>query len=361
MTISKTKAKVFLAELSAQSPGDVLDSAVEKLSQAIRLDQVIAATDLVAIKMHFGEKGNTTHVQPMQIKPIVQRIKSLGAAPFLADTSVLYKSARSDAVSHLHLAHEHGFTIDAVGAPVIILDGLLGDSELEVAIEGKIFKTVSIAREILKANAIVVVSHVTGHMGMGLGGAIKNLGMGLSSRKGKMRQHSATKPEIMSAKCTACGLCIEWCPEGAITLDDGTALIDSAKCIGCGECLTVCRFEAVKYDWAVGSADLQSKTAEHALGVVTGRTNKIAYFNFVVNVTKDCDCIKHAGKAICADVGLLASRDPVAIDKASVDLIGERNKSPFRRLAYNHIDETIQMRHGQKIGLGSMSYDLERV
>lgn len=355
------QAKVFLSEVKHQNGKEDWHHHIQKLAEAVELDRIVQDKDIVAIKLHFGEKGNRTHIQPRHIKPLVKIVKGRGASPFLADTTVLYKSARSDAVSYLRLVHEHGFTIDKVGAPVIIVDGVIGDSELDVEINGKIFDQVSIASEILKANSVLVVTHVTGHIAMGLGGTIKNLGMGLSSRKGKMRQHSAMKPKIIRSKCTACGLCIEWCPVDAITMVEGAALIDSTRCIGCGECLTVCRFDSVEYNWGVESTELQRKTAEHALGVVINRREKFVYFSYLINITRDCDCFGTKMKPVIADIGVLASTDPVAIDRAAIDLIAEKAGKPFRELFYPNLDETVQLEHAQEIGLGSMDYDLIRI
>jgi uncharacterized Fe-S center protein len=356
-----SKSKVFFTSLTAGDRTKEIEEKLLKLCDAVGLASRIDKTDLVAIKMHFGERGNVTHIQPKLIRPLVKFITKIGAKPFLTDTTVLYKSPRSDAISHLRVAHEHGFTIDKVGAPVIIADGLVGDAEDDVAIPGKLFKTVSLAREILKANALIVVTHVTGHMACGLGGTIKNLGMGLASRKGKMRQHSAIKPEVIDSKCTACELCITWCPEAAITMQDGTAVIDSKKCNGCGECLTVCRFNAICYDWNVSNKNLQKRIAEHALGAVIGREHKCVYFNYIITVTKDCDCFGKKMIPIMPDIGVLASTDPVAVDQATLDMIQSHAGKSFRQMAYSNVDETYQLRHGEKIGLGVMEYELYEI
>ena len=356
-----SKSHVFFIPLTINDRTKEIEGKLIKLCEAVGLASRIDKTDLVAIKMHFGEKGNVTHIQPRFVRPLVKFIAKIGAKPFLTDTTVLYKSARSDAVSHLRLAHEHGFTIDKVGAPVLISDGLIGDAEEEVAIPGELFSAVSLAREALKANALIVVTHVTGHIACGFGGTIKNLGMGLASRKGKMRQHSAIKPEVITNKCTACGLCIKWCPEEAIEMQGDTAFIDHKKCIGCGECLTVCRFNAIRYDWRVSNKDLQKKTAEHALGAVIGRIQKCVFFNYLITVTKDCDCLGSRMTPVMPDIGVLASTDPVAIDKATLDMIKSRNGKSLRKMAYTNVDETVQLQHGEKIGLGRMEYVLLEV
>ena len=133
------------------------------------------------------------------------------------------------------------------GAPFISVDGLIGTDEIEVTVNGELHETVKIAGQILMADAMIVISHATGHMGSGIGAAIKNVGMGLSSRSGKMRQHSSIKPEIKIDKCEACGKCRKWCPTDAIGEKEGVSYITQDDCIGCGECISVCRYGAVKY------------------------------------------------------------------------------------------------------------------
>jgi uncharacterized Fe-S center protein len=325
------------------------------------LGDCITRNDLTAVKMHFGEEGNDTHISPDLVRPVVEEIKKSGGKPFLTDTCVLYKSQRDNAVDHLALAHEHGFTVERTGAPVIIADGLIGHLEKKVTIPGKLFKEVSIASVACETNSLIVLTHVTGHMGAGIGGAIKNLGMGFASRKGKLRQHSVMKPEISSKKCTGCELCVQWCPEDAISMKDHTAVIDSKKCIGCGECLTVCRFDAVRYDWRVSEKELQKSMAEHALGATYSKSGQVGYMSFLMNMTKDCDCIAKGQKPVLPDIGILAGKDPVAMDAASLNIILEKTGKTLAEVSYPRIDPWIQMKHGEAIGLGKTEYDLVEI
>ena len=345
-------------------PGENSESLAEKtaaLFDAAGFAGIVERDELVGIKMHFGERGNVTHLGPEHVRPIVQRLLGLGARPFLTDTNVLYKSQRSNAVDHLHLAHAHGFTIGNVGAPVVILDGLKGNQEYEIPINGILFDSVSLAGGLAMVDALIAVTHVTGHIGTGLGGTLKNLGMGLSSRMGKLRQHSATKPKIDERKCTGCEVCIRWCPEDAISMRGEVAWIDEEKCIGCGECLTVCRFDAVTHDWRVEAAELERRVAEHALGAVVALQGKIGFFSFVINVTKDCDCFGQRMRPVIPDVGILASYDPVAIDTAALDLVLEKTGRELADFAYPHIRGREQLSHGEKIGLGTRRYRLHVV
>jgi uncharacterized Fe-S center protein len=346
--------------------GENFQSIINKIGALFKkagLDTCISENDLVAVKMHFGEKGNTTHIAPEFVRPVVEAVKKKQGKPFLTDTNVLYRSERNDAVTHLHLAQAHGFTIENTGAPVVIADGLLGSGEDEVSIHGQLFDKVSLAKIALESNSIVVMTHVTGHLSTGIGGTIKNLGMGFASRKGKLRQHAGMNPYVSKKYCTGCAVCIRWCPADAISMDNTVAVIDDQACIGCGECIAVCRFDAVKHDWGVASAELQKRIAEHALGVVSQKPGKIGCINFLVSVTKDCDCLDINQKPIIRDIGILASKDPVAIDAASLDLIQKNNRKNLKLtdMTYPKLDPWVQIRHGESIGLGQSKYQLIEV
>ncbi|MDZ7263775.1 MAG: DUF362 domain-containing protein [candidate division KSB1 bacterium] len=352
------KSDVYFVAVSAQEKLEDIQQKLFALYQAAHLEQCFEPMDLVGIKIHFGEEGNRHHIPASYLKPIIEDLKQKQTRPFFTDTCVLYKSKRSDAVNHLLLAEENGYGLKESGIPVIIADGLRGSNEIEVKIPGKLFNKVAIAADAMTCNAMLVVTHVTGHLASGLGGAIKNMGMGLASRKGKLRQHSSMKPRINIARCTGCGQCIIWCPENAITMTGSFAAINEKICIGCGECLTVCHFEAVKYNWKTSNDSLQRKMAEHALGAVIQKPGKVAYLNFLLNVTKDCDCLPGSQKPIIHDIGILASKDPVAIDAASLNLVEQFSGKSLASQAYSSIDPTVQLSHGQMIGLGSMNYEL---
>ena len=352
------KPKVYFIPTSASDSLDTIHKKLLALYDQAQFSLCFEPADLVAIKIHFGEDGNTTHVPANYLIPIIDEMKKNKTKPFFTDTCVLYKSKRSDAVNHLLLAEKHSFAPQITGAPVIIADGLRGRNEIEVKIPGKLFKKVSIAADAMTTNAMLVVTHVTGHMASGIGGAIKNIGMGLASRKGKLRQHSSMKPRIDVAKCTGCGQCIIWCPENAITMNGNMAVINEKICIGCGECLTICNFDAVRYNWKTSNESLQKKMAEHALGAVIQKKDKVCFLNFLMNITSDCDCLTGGQKPFMKDIGILASKDPVAIDKASLDLIEQFSGKTLVSQSYPAIDPTVQLVHGEEIGLGRIEYEL---
>ncbi|MBL8029589.1 MAG: DUF362 domain-containing protein [Fibrobacteres bacterium] len=346
------KSKVFFVKAVNHKSAA---AGISSIFRAVKAPEIFRGNDFVAVKTHFGEKNSVTHVPPQFIGEVGRLIKKNGGVPFLTETSTLYKGNRSDAVVHTMHAHAHGFTPEKTGMAVIMADGLKGDYEHEVVLPNG--SKVMVAGMLKKISSIVAVSHPTGHIALGFGGAIKNLGMGLSSRKGKLVQHSSVKPSVAAAKCTGCGRCIKWCPVDAIEMTPKRkALIKDKKCIGCGECLTECRFDAVLYNWEMDNTRIQELTAEHAYGVVLGK--KGLYVNYLLNFTKDCDCFGTKKKALIKNIGILASLDPVALDAATIDMVENEAKIPLEQLAHEGIDPRVQIRHAEKIGLGFSQYDI---
>ena len=167
----------------------------------------------------------------------------------------IYVGHRKNAIRHLQTATIHGFVPETTGAPVIIADGLKGDSFTEVEINKKRFEKVYIAKDIYDADSMIVVSHFKGHMLSGFGGAIKNLGMGCAPAREKIRQHGI-HPSPNLELCTGCGTCVDFCPEGAIDIIDGKSNVNFEKCIGCGQCMSNCPQQAMDLDWRTSNSSL---------------------------------------------------------------------------------------------------------
>lgn len=325
--------------------------------------EVIRKDNFTAIKMHFGEQGNIGYIRPHWVKPVVDLVKARQAVPFLTDASTIYKGKRADAVNHSLVAAEHGFTIDACGAPVIIADGLRGNSYQDVAIKGKHFNSVKIAHDIYYADSLVCLSHFKGHELSGFGGALKNLGMGCGAKAGKYEMHNSVLPEIDPQKCTACKNCIKWCPAKAISLVQGKARIDHKKCSGCGDCILSCSFQAVRIIWNDTYTTVQEKIAEYAAGVLANKKNKCGYVNFLNHITARCDCYpsQNGDKPLIADIGIMASLDPVSIDQASAELINQAAGRDLFKEMWPAIDWSDQLRHAEQLGLGRREYSIIRL
>jgi len=355
-------SKVYFIKADIREGEKVISEKSVKLFKAGDFSRCFKKNDFTAVKVHVGEGTNTTYIKSPCFKGLVEELLELGTKPFLTDTSTLYTGRRHNGIDHSVLASEHGFDINGLGIPFIIPDGIFGTSEVAVEIDGELNKAVSIAYDIERCQSILSLAHFTGHIATGVGATLKTLGMGCSSRKGKMRQHSALKPSV-SDKCTLCGECYKHCPADAITLDDVQAHIDEEKCIGCAECVAVCRFGAVQYDWKAQNQELQKNIAEHTAGVLKGKKNRAVFFNFLLSLTKDCDCFNTPDMPlITEDIGIIASTDPVSVDKAGVDLVEEKTGKKLPEILGNErLDPKYQLEHADKIGLGSQKYELLKV
>lgn len=367
------KSKVYFMNLRARSPKENKITKLKKLFEAAGFGEFLRKNDLTAIKLHFGEAGSDGYINPVFVRQIVDKVKEKGAKPFLTDTNTLYSGSRKNAVDHMETAILHGFDYAVVGAPIIIADGLLQESSVDIEINKKHFKRATIAGAIAEADNMIVLSHFKGHEMAGFGGAIKNLAMGCAPAKGKKDQHS-TRPEVSEDKCIGCGNCAKVCPEEAITMENKKSIIDKNKCIGCGECMTVCPTRAIRLNWDTEIKEFTEKMTEYAYAAVADKKDKVGYINFVINVTPDCDCVPWSDAPIVPDIGILASTDPVALDKACLDLVNKASgntNSFFHEHAHDckcgddkfksmrkdtHGD--VQISYGEEIGLGNSEYEL---
>jgi hypothetical protein len=352
------KSRVYFIPAAGKEPNEALAEKTRKAYLATGLNEKLEKDDFTALKIHFGEVRNTGFVKPQWLTGLIGEIRKKTSRAFLMDTNTLYIGNRSNSVDHIRLAWSHGFTPEIVGLPVIIADGLIGHDKYEAKGAQARTSTSKVATGILDSDALVCLTHVTGHVQTGLGAAIKNMGMGCASRAGKLDQHSVVHPRVNPKQCRNCGVCLEFCPENAIVQAEGSVTIDPARCIGCGECLVVCKPGAIKMKWDEDSRRLQEKLAEYAFRVHRHFRGKAAFLNFLIQITKDCDCMARDAPRIVEDIGIAASLDPVAVDKAAADLVvfWSRGVDVFRK-GYN-IDWSIQLSHGEEIGLGSMDYEL---
>jgi len=363
-------SKVFFIRASIPPAGETspragkegqkkISEKARKLFKAGGFANCFKKNDFTAVKVHVGEDGNTTYIKAPCIKGLVDELLALKTKPFITDTTTLYVGQRHNAIDHTILAAQHGFRADILGIPFIAPDGLFGTSETAIKINGEINKEVYIASEIARCQSILSVAHFTGHLATCFGATLKTLGMGCASKKGKMKQHAAVTLSI-TKKCTLCGLCYSHCPADAITLGKTMARIDQDKCIGCAQCLAVCRFGAVKCNWGEETEVLQKSIAEYALGVIKGKEDRSAFFNFILSVTDQCDCFGNSDKQkIVEDIGITASTDPVAIDKASLDLVENKTGKKFQQLLGNKkLNPLPQIEHAERLGLGTTDYEL---
>lgn len=398
---------VYFADLRSRCDLENKGNKIVNLFQRAGFEDLFGKNDITAIKVHFGERGNDSYVSPVMIRYIVDKIKQMGSKTFVTDTNTLYYGSRHDSASHLETAILNGFDYSVLGAPIIISDGLSSKNERNIPINQQHFEKVKIAGDICDSTAMMVVSHFKGHGMSGFGGALKNLAMGCATISGKLEQHECAKP-VIGDNCTGCGICIDSCPEECMgmetskkvnnpnpnhtptrnpnfrgNLQDNTrtsinsseiAVIDYESCIACMNCFDACKNEAIDLDWEKDIPIFIERMMEYALGATKGKENKIAYINFLINITPDCDCVPWSDAPLVPDIGILASKDPVALDSASYDLVNQQigiksslldknfNKGEDKfKGVWEGVDGTKQLEYAEKLGMGKRKYNIIKI
>ncbi len=310
--------------------------------------------DIVAVKIHPGEYGNTTHVRPVVVRTVVDLVIKAGGIPFVTDSTTLYRGMKLNAADLIKGAAMNGFTQASMNAPFIVADGLRGNDGKEIKLNGSALNSITVASAIAEADSMIVISHGKGHPGSGFGGAVKHLGMGCLDRKGKIAVHEVGRPTIDPEKCILCNECVEVCPWGAITPPH----IDPEKCCGELSCADSCEREAI-IPPPDATDRMQERLGEAALGPIKFLEGRIGYINWVYDLTPGCDCFNFSGERFVEDIGILAGKDPVAIDTATIDLINERMKVNGRSISSIWgVNPWIHIDTAQKIGCGRKEYRL---
>ncbi len=321
---------------------DVKEAIIEKLETLLEQVGVDSLNGIVALKMHMGERNNKTFVKPLYVQKIVEAVKNHGGDPFVTDTTTIYKEERYKAMDYYRTAYAHGFLPSYLGCPVIIADGLKDEGV-------QVNERVEIAKSIYDSDAMLLVSHATGHGASSFGGAIKNVAMGCVTKKTKKYQHAVTKPVRNPDLCTECDKCRDACKHDAISEDHE---LIGENCIGCGSCIAVCESGALKSPEDM-SEKLQKRLAEVAHAVLRNLPySNFLFVNLLIDITPFCDCAEFAPKYISPDIGVLASKDIVAVDLATIDMIG---KHLFKG------DPTVQVHEAHRLGLGELEYEIVRV
>jgi uncharacterized protein len=228
------KPKVYYRSARSSSLQTSLVSSTLALFDAAGFDQMIKPHDVVAIKLHCGEWNNTAYLRPVYARALADRIKELGGRPFVCDTVTLPYgpfASRATSLDLLFTAERNGFNSATLGCPFIAADGSSGMDDVRIDLpEGYILREAFVAHAIANADALIVLSHFKGHATGMVGGAIKNLGIGAQSQRGKRNVHMARHPnygiqattDFHPERCLGRKGCPEWetcangCPERAI-------------------------------------------------------------------------------------------------------------------------------------------------
>ncbi len=349
------KSEVYFVKAES-SDLEKRQEALKRLIEEIKPFADYKKDEFIPVKLTIGDSTCVYNVSPELVKTVIHYIKLKQTKPFLFDTSVIYQGQRQNAVDHLNLAQSKGFGHSRVGCPFIVADGVFGKDGREFELDSGVIKKIKTPSFVGMVDNLVVLSHATGHIVSIYAGALKNVAMGMSCRPTKQVQHSLLKPSVIEKKCVACGCCIAICPVKAIALKDKKADINKDVCVGCGECLCACKFDAIFINWHEDPLVFGQRMAEVA-GFILSQFKRKFFINFAFDITQECDCISTKDeKMVAQNLGILASADPLALDKATADLARKYKKTNF--LLENEQIYEKMFSYAASKGLGNLEYNL---
>ena len=350
---------------------------LENLLSEKFLKKYFEENELVPVKMHLGNKGGHHTIRPNFVRTVVDQLKKIKAKPFVTD------SVRVKAYEYLEVANQMGYNYSTLGVPVIIADGIFGFDSIKVK-AGKLLKELYIPSAIYDASAMLVLTHVKGHIDSSLAGAIKNLAMGCVTAlprccewkeggRGKMHFLMRDLMDWQKELCTYCGICANNCPTGAITVKANFFKVDDKKCWRCGRCVKVCPEKALTIPSSTENFQISMAEATKAV-LDTFKKDKVLYINFILDVQPECDCMAVSDNPLIQDQGILISDDIVAIEQATIDMIQKAQPLPQSKAdglvikekedvlsALHKKDAKIQIEAAEKLGLGTKKYHLEKL
>jgi hypothetical protein len=307
----------------------------------------------VLLKVHIGEPNCHTRMRPEYVMGISKFLHDKGASGVVAgDTTVAYSGPRghkenpkTNASKYLQLAHKHGWSKSGkAGASFVVLDrpSTSQPEKFEFSDEQKRFELNGVnqfgdfyaAGGFAAADFVINNAHLTLHGLAGLAGCVKSVAMGCSSLTGKLRMHQSLLPHFNPDLCVGCGLCIEGCPEDALSLksSETVPVVDPEKCIGCGECEAICAVgnNAIKLtgqdieDWDRGHETLPIRMADYTIGLMNGRWDNTIHVMHMYAITERCDCLDiKQSPMLKRDLGFLIGKNPFAIDRLAGRLLSE--------------------------------------
>ena len=366
------------------------------LFEAAGFSEMIAPGDTVAVKLHCGEWNNTAYLRPVYARALADRIKSLGGRPFVCDTTTLTYSrtaSRANALDILMTAERNGYSSAVLGCPFVVADGFNGTDDIRVDLpEGYLLKEAYVAKAIALADVLITLTHFKGH-GLGvIGGSIKNLGIGAQSKRGKYNVHMGGHPQyglgaatdFHPERCKGRDGCPQWqvcesvCPYGLFTVTADSIEWDRDRCAGC-----LAHFGANRWCGVTDVPEITLKATNAAIADACLATVKavgpqrVGFINMAIDVSPSCDCVGFADMPIVPHLGVFASSDPVALDKATVDAAarapgipgsaaedygaadpGAKKFTAASAIYHSGVSEEIQIETGAINGLGSKEYEI---
>lgn len=348
-------------------PANSVGNKYLRLLEALDLGATVKGRK-VAVKMHLGGGGGFSTVHPFFVRKLVQALQAAGAA------SVFVTDLYRDTIG----AIDRGYTEEVFGCPIVSVCGEKDDHFKSFPVEPayRTMDRIELSGAILDADVLLDFSHVKGHGVCGFGGASKNLSMGAVTDKMRQMLHALEGGlEWDDAKCTRCGACVENCPNQAMKFEDDKLDVFYHHCKFCQHCCLICPSGALKMADG-GYLDFQRGMAMTSAKLLEQFKDRAIFINFLMDVTIFCDCWGMTTPRLIPDIGILAGRDIVAIEQASLDLVDQQQLIPgalppgwdlaadesrhlFDRI--HHKDPYAVVEYLAEFGCGSREYTLREI
>ncbi len=341
-----------------------LPAAIARLGAALELGAGPAGS--WAVKVHLGGPNRPPAVDPAWANAVAAELGVAGADSFFFDTLSITTPGLDTVAGHLDLARTKGFAPGGAVLPYVVADADDRGAPVVVPLPADSALTShTVAGGLRNAANLCVLTPVRPHPHVGLRGALTTLGVGLTDRAGKIALHQDIRPRVDTPLCAGCGVCMTVCLFDAIKLNGGRAFIDHTLCTGCGECMNVCFMAGISPAEAQGIPLFQQKVADAALAsrdrIAGPDRARQVYFNFLVRLDRQQGGARARKRDRLGDVGVLAARDPVALDQATTDLITDRMAGQLAAWSgFNQLPGALLAR-AEAIGLGETAYRLVTV
>lgn len=295
-----------------------------------KLKRILAKVDLaglcrgawVPIKMHLGGGLGYTMIHPVFVNVLVKAVKAVGGKPFVVDGWF----------GTIASAAERGYTAETLGCPVVSAGGPYDSHIVTRVVDFPGLDKINAFGAIWDAPCLINFSHIKGHGNCGYGGACKNIAMGCVDGPTRGRLHALSGCiDWMKDKCRLCGRCVKACDAGAVRMDKKEKAISFFwhDCRFCAHCVTVCPHGALKVRAQDGFKRFQEGMALTTKTILDSfDSQRVLHINLLTNISMLCDCWGLSSPSIVPDIGVMASRDMVAIETATLKAIEEKNFIP---------------------------------
>jgi hypothetical protein len=373
-------ADVFFWRLP-ETPGAELAPAdprpgLRRLVAALGLEGAARSGAGWALKVHLGAPGRPAAVAPAWAREVAAALGGAAgsgrlAGFFTTDTLSIATRGLDTPNALRETARTMGFggpegRDGQSDLPFVVGDDPSGPPDLPIAaLPGAALAGHTVAGALAKARGLCLLNPVRWHPHLGAAGAVAGLGLDLATRSAKLRLHQGVRPQVDTPLCAGCGSCLEVCLYDAIVIRGGRATIDHQLCTGCGECLGACFMAGIAPEDAAGLVAFQGAVAEAAAATAVclgaGFDHPIVHLNILIHLDSHGMAFKARSRLPLAGIGILASRDPVAVDAAAFELLSRRlggSLSPgsgFARTPDPLLDRA------EEWGLGSRAHRLREV